>query len=314
MALVVGCVALVQYVGRPSPGPTLLVADLGSNELVTVQAGTGVLHTIARVPQPDVLAVTPNGEYAVVASGHDAVVVVDLRTPAARAARITIGSEATAIVTVPTGAEAYVVSPLSLGLTPVILSSGRAAVGLGVATKTFPLGVAVSPDGKSVYVTDYEHNRVLVIDLATRRITRSIAVGAGPSAIAVSPDGARAYVVDATAGEVTPIDLPTGRSLPAIKTGAHIAQIAITPNGNMALVSDLLQDTVIPIDLRTGTVLPAIRVGTGPGPIAVSPGGTMAYVSDYGSNAVTPINLVTLRAGKPIPAGHEPTGIAVEGG
>lgn len=314
IALVVACVALVQVVDRPSPGSTLLVADFGSNELVTVQTGTGAIRAVARVPQPNVLAVAPNGAYAIVASGHDAVVVVNLRTTAVQA-RITIGSEATAIATMPTGAtgaKAYVVSPLSLALTPVDLGSKPGAAASALHTKAFPLGIAVSPSGTDVYVTDYEHNLVMVIDLATRRVVRAIPVGAGPSAIAVTPDGARAYVVDATSGEVTPIDLRSGHSLPPIRTGAHVAQIAITPNGSMALVSDLLHNTVIPIELRTGTVLAAVKVGMGPGPIAVSPDGVTAYVSDFGSDTVTPINLRTLKAGTPIPAGREPAGLAVE--
>ncbi len=311
IALVASCVALVHQVDRPSPGTTLLVADFGSNELVTVETGTGTVHALAHVPQPNVLAVTPNGDYAIVASGRDAVVVVDLKTTAVRA-RLTIGSEATAIATTPSGAQAYVVSPLSLDLTPVDLDSSPGTAGTALPTKVFPLGIALSPNGSVVYVTDFEHNRLMVIDLATRRVVRAIPVGAGPSAIAVTPDGARAYVVDATSGEVTPVDLRSGRSLAPLRTGAHVAQIAVTPNGTMALVSDLLRNTVVPIDLRTGAVLAPIRVGTGPGPIAVSPDGSTAYVSDYGSDSVTPIDLTTLKALKALPAGREPTGIAVE--
>jgi YVTN family beta-propeller protein len=58
---------------------------------------------------------------------------------------------------------------------------------------TFPMGVAVSPDGSKVYVTNTASasNNVSVIDTAKNRVTATIPVGQFPLGVAVTPDGAR---------------------------------------------------------------------------------------------------------------------------
>jgi YVTN family beta-propeller protein len=56
-------------------------------------------------------------------------------------------------------------------------------------------GIAVSPDGSRVYVTNFFDRSVSVIDAKTgAAIGRPVQVGGAPGAIAVSPDGQRVYV------------------------------------------------------------------------------------------------------------------------
>src|SRR5205823_431364 len=59
-----------------------------------------------------------------------------------------------------------------------------------------PGPVAVSPDGKRLYVADQTspHSRFLTIDTATNRIISSLNIGQIATTLALSPDGARAYV------------------------------------------------------------------------------------------------------------------------
>ena len=60
---------------------------------------------------------------------------------------------------------------------------GRIEVGGG------PLGIAVAPDGATVYVADWYAAAIRVIDAKAQAVTASIAVGASPSGLAVTPDG-----------------------------------------------------------------------------------------------------------------------------
>ena len=66
-----------------------------------------------------------------------------------------------------------------------------------------PSAVAVSPDGSSVYVTNFgspfnqgASDTVSVIDTATNTVTATIPVGSNPHGVAVSPDGTHAYVTN----------------------------------------------------------------------------------------------------------------------
>ena len=66
--------------------------------------------------------------------------------------------------------------------------------GLPAAT---PLGMALSPDEKTLYVALADLNAVAVVDLTKMKATGYIPVGWYPTAVAVSPDGARLFVVNA---------------------------------------------------------------------------------------------------------------------
>ena len=66
-------------------------------------------------------------------------------------------------------------------------------------------GIAVSPDGKYVYVANSEEDSVVIISTETNSVTDSITVGRGPGSIEVSPDGSAIYVANAQDGSVSVI-------------------------------------------------------------------------------------------------------------
>ena len=57
--------------------------------------------------------------------------------------------------------------------------------------------VAVTPDGKHVYVVNTNTNTVSVIDTASNMVVGTpIPVGNAPAAVAVTPDGKHGYVTN----------------------------------------------------------------------------------------------------------------------
>ena len=59
-----------------------------------------------------------------------------------------------------------------------------------------PNGIAVSPDGTKVYVTNFHSVTVSVIDTATNTVTSTVDVGSAPRGVAVNPDGTKVYVAN----------------------------------------------------------------------------------------------------------------------
>ncbi len=59
-----------------------------------------------------------------------------------------------------------------------------------------PVGVAVDPAGRRVYVANSSDNNVSVINIKTKKVRRTIPVGTDPEGIAVNPAGTRIYVTN----------------------------------------------------------------------------------------------------------------------
>jgi YVTN family beta-propeller protein len=76
-----------------------------------------------------------------------------------------------------------------------------------------------TPDGKLALISDPATGELVVVDAATRAITKMLSVGQGPGGILIVPDGSRAYVALAGDNAVAVIDLHTLEFSGKIPTG-----------------------------------------------------------------------------------------------
>jgi YVTN family beta-propeller protein len=173
----------------------------------------------------------------------------------------------------------------------------RVEVGFG------PLAVAVTPDRREVYVTNFGIDKVLnpqvpgeeghtvsVIKTASNKVVATIEVGTLPAGIAITPDGKRAYVTNRRDATVSVIDTKTHTVLTTVPVGYHPANVAISPDGRHAYVTNFgdpipfTESTVSVIDTESNTVVATIPIpGVGPvspAPlgVAVTPDGAHVYV------------------------------------
>ena len=88
-----------------------------------------------------------------------------------------------------------------------------------VTVGSYPWGVAVSPDGTKVYVTNHGNNNVSVIDTATNTVTATVNVGSYPNGVAVNPDGTKVYVANPGSNTVSVIDTATNTVTATVNVG-----------------------------------------------------------------------------------------------
>jgi YVTN family beta-propeller protein len=90
------------------------------------------------------------------------------------------------------------------------------------------MGVVLSPDGKQVYVSFGRAGSVGVIDVATRKLVKTIEdVGARPWGLGISADGTRLYAANGPSGDVAVIDLTSGTVAKRISTGGSPWAVAV---------------------------------------------------------------------------------------
>jgi YVTN family beta-propeller protein len=195
---------------------------------------------------------------------------------------------------------------------PTAATAATAATGRsGRPAAATAAGADSGGPGPTAFVVNYASNSVTPVDLATRKASSAIKVGADPAAIALTPDGRTAYVVNSGSGTVTPINTATAAAGRAIRVGADPTAIAITPNGRTAYVTNSGSDTVTPISTANGRPGPAIPTGAYPKALAITPDGSTVYVLDWEGGAVTPIATATDKAGPQIRVGSFPSAIAI---
>ena len=82
------------------------------------------------------------------------------------------------------------------GAVAIINASTFTLVSAITGGTTNPYGVAATPDGSQVWVTESGTNTVSVISTSANKITTPIVVGIYPHGIAITPDGKTAYVAN----------------------------------------------------------------------------------------------------------------------
>ena len=177
-----------------------------------------------------------------------------------------------------------------------------------VAAVDHPLGVAVTPDGKSVYVTNQENDSVSQYDVnpltgaLSPKTPATVAAGREPHRVAVTPDGRHAYVtnkgnrtvsqydIDPLTGALSPMTPPT------VAAGDQPYGVAVTPDGNSAYVTSFAAGGVsqYDVDPLTGALSPknpATVADSGDSiQVVVTPDGKSAYVTDE-PNTVSQFNI-----------------------
>ena len=148
----------------------------------------------------------------------------------------------------PRGWYAAVVAVVVGGMPLVTAAHAPAAVRYQV-THTIPVGngphaVAVDPDTRTVYVTNYLANTVSVIDEATMTVTRTIPVGFNPDGVAVDPAARTVYVANFLGNSVSVIDEVTSTVTATIPVGSNPDGVAVDPAAHTAYVPNFFGNSV----------------------------------------------------------------------
>jgi len=172
----------------------------------------------------------------------------------------------------------------------VDIRSGKVTHSIAIPAK--PTGLALSHDGRDLYVTSAAaQSKVFIIDVAFGKIKAKITVGHTACGPTVAPDGKRLYVCNRFDNNVSVIDIETRKVVARVSATREPLATAITPDGRSVLIINHLPadraDTldvaaVVTIIDTQSNATTAIRLPSGASGlrgICTSPDGKHAYVT-----------------------------------
>jgi YVTN family beta-propeller protein len=128
-----------------------------------------------------------------------------------------------------------------------------------------PEGFDVTPDGKELWAAGSRDGSVSVIDIATKRVTRTFNVQTKRSnRLRFTPDGRLVLISDLDAGDLLILERETRKDLKRIKLGSQPAGILIPPDGARAYVAVTGDNNIAVIDLKTFDLVDRISTGENP--------------------------------------------------
>jgi YVTN family beta-propeller protein len=159
----------------------------------TIAVGSMVDANVAGGGDPNILALTPDGEQLYVASytgGTVAHIAVSTDTVTKTIALPGTTPNPNALALTPNGCQLYVHDHANNLLDVITVSSDAVAASPAVGTTGDPTGMSVTPDSTHVYVANHNGNSVSVIATATNTVSATLAeatVGKEPYAVLATP-------------------------------------------------------------------------------------------------------------------------------
>ena len=167
---------------------------------------------------------------------------------------------------------------------------------------------AVSPDGLTLYASNFRRNSVQFIDLATLRVSREVPAGDHPKIVVLSRDGHRLFAANWGSRNVTEIDTVSGTVVRTLAAEENPRGMAITNAGRL-YIANSTSDSIDIYEgptMATHTRLPHVcRI---PRHLNLSPDDSLLYVSCLGAATLTVLDTSTQRVVHRISVASGPRG------
>ncbi len=181
------------------------------------------------------------------------------------------------------------------------------------ATGSMPKGVSLSPDGKTVYVTNFgQHNgrNVTVLDAATLEPKDTIDLQGNVVESVLSPDGRILFVSNFLRNTVQYLDLEKKKVTREVATGAHPKVLALTRDGKTLFAANWSGNTVSQIDVATAAVVRTLPVGAQPRGMVGTRTGKL-YVANFNGASIDVFSGADLATRERVPACAIPRHLAL---
>jgi PQQ-dependent catabolism-associated beta-propeller protein len=249
-------------------GRRVFVANSNSNNVSVIDAASlKVIDSFAAGTDPEGITVDGRNRLYVANENESALTIIDISKREV-IKRHQVGLEPETAVLSPD--ERWVTVSNESSNDIYFINAETAALAGKVGVPRNPRGMRFSADSRWLYVASEQEPMVSIIDVAERKLIRSIATGGErPVDIVMCPDGQRIYVSHGRSEDVRVFDAATWKLLATIPVGPRAWWMAQTPDGRFLYVTVGRANEVVMIDTRSNTIAHRIPAGQLPWGIAI---------------------------------------------
>lgn len=177
-----------------------------------------------------------------------------------------------------------------------------------------PEQLAVSTDGKTIYIANKDAGGVSLIDLPSGKVLKTVPIGEEPEGVTISPDDRFVYVTSEDDRTATQIDTATSNVAKQVKACNRPRTIVITRDSARAVIACEADGNLLVLDAVGMEPLETIRLGKEflPMGMTLTRDGATLYVTTGRAGKVFKIDLATNKiTGSFAAGGTRPWGIAL---
>ena len=267
------------------------IVDLATNAITHIPVGNG----------PHEAAISPDGRWGFVSvygvggpqGAGNQIAVIDMNEKKV-VRMIDLGTYTRPHGVVPVGSplRLIITSETTQNIVTVDAEKGAVVGAVSTAAQGSHM-VAVSADGKRAYTANVGAGTMTAIDLATGKVTGSLAIAPRSEGIATTPDGNEVWVGSNDANTVSVVNAATMK-IDTVLGGFGVPyRMAVSPDNKLAIIVEAGANRISVIDRATRKILGPVDVGGSPRGVAISPDSKTAFVTLGPQNAVVIVDLAS---------------------
>jgi len=216
-----------QYLGGTDPecvavspnGQRLYLSneDAGTASIIDVSSGA-VRATLITGTEPEGVAASPDGRWVyITAETSNTITVIDAKKEEV-SANILVDARPRFALFSRNSQRAWLTSELGRSLTLIDVTKHKVIKRLKLGKLDLPVGIAATPDEKTLYIAAGRANGVIVVDAVAMKATAFIPVGQRVWGITITKDGKKVYAANNLSNSISVIDTKTNKVIKTIPT------------------------------------------------------------------------------------------------
>jgi YVTN family beta-propeller protein len=214
--------------------------------------------------RPHGMAVHPNsGQLLITTENPDGLLLVDPKTKKILRRYDVKGEDPHMVLFDAAGEWAYVSNSSSGGVAAIQVATGETLV---IPTGKRPQGGVLSPDGRTIFLTNSDGNTISLIDTSQRKVIGEIKTGDGPNRVTITPDGRTLVYSLSRAHAAAFADVASRKELQQIPLAGQPLSLTMSRDGKWAFSGVQDKDKVHVIDVAKRQIVHTIDTPKEAGP------------------------------------------------